>query len=169
MKRTGGRTPARAFAGAALLALAAAGCNHGTPLGAPARAPAAGPLRVDTANPRYFTAGHGAVLLAGAHTWTSLQDAGNTDPPPPFDYDAYLRFLVANGHNFFRLWMWEQAEWSTEVVTPYWFAPLPWRRTGPGLALDGKPRFDLTLYDDAYFKRLRSACRRPASWASTSR
>jgi len=156
VKRTGGCPAARAFAGAALLALAAACGDRGAPLREPARAPAAGPLRVDSANPRYFTDGHGAVLLAGAHTWTSLQDAGNTDPPPPFDYDAYLRFLVANGHNFFRLWMWEQAEWSTEVVTPYWFAPLPWQRTGPGLALDGKPRFDLTRYDGAYFQRLRA-------------
>jgi hypothetical protein len=33
--------------------------------------------------------------------------------------------------------------------------PHPWPRTGPGNALDGKPRFDLTKFDDAYFERLR--------------
>ena len=34
-------------------------------------------------------------------------------------------------------------------------APLPWPRTGPGAALDGKPRFDLSKFDDRYFNRLR--------------
>ena len=33
--------------------------------------------------------------------------------------------------------------------------PQPWPRTGPGMALDGKPRFDLTRFDAAYFDRLR--------------
>jgi hypothetical protein len=33
-------------------------------------------------------------------------------------------------------------------------SPLCWRRTGPGLALDGKPRFNLDLFDEAYFDRL---------------
>ena len=45
--------------------------------------PAAGPLRVSTANPRYFTDGSGkAVYLTGSHTWASLQDMGLTDPAP---------------------------------------------------------------------------------------
>jgi hypothetical protein len=33
--------------------------------------------------------------------------------------------------------------------------PHPWKRTGPGLAADGKPRFDLDAFDPAYFDRLR--------------
>jgi hypothetical protein len=37
-----------------------------------------------------------------------------------------------------------------------WCAPHPWARTGPGLALDGKPKFDLKQLDPAYFSRLRS-------------
>src|SRR4051794_21819149 len=35
-------------------------------------------------------------------------------------------------------------------------APLPWPRTGPGKALDGKPKFDLAKFEPAYFDRLRS-------------
>jgi hypothetical protein len=35
-------------------------------------------------------------------------------------------------------------------------APLAWRRTGPGKALDGKPKFDLSTLEPAYFERLRS-------------
>ena len=34
-------------------------------------------------------------------------------------------------------------------------APLPWLRTGPGNAADGKPKFDLTKFDTEYFERLR--------------
>ena len=33
--------------------------------------------------------------------------------------------------------------------------PQPWPRTGPGVATDGKPRFDLDTFDEAYFERLR--------------
>jgi Family of unknown function (DUF6298) len=33
--------------------------------------------------------------------------------------------------------------------------PQPWPRTGPGAAADGKPRFDLSRFDEAYFGRLR--------------
>jgi hypothetical protein len=33
--------------------------------------------------------------------------------------------------------------------------PQPWPRTGPGTAADGKPRFDLSRFDEGYFGRLR--------------
>jgi hypothetical protein len=35
-------------------------------------------------------------------------------------------------------------------------SPFPWKRTGPQMASDGLPAFDLTQYDPAYFDRLRS-------------
>ena len=64
------------------------------------RRPASGPLRRHPRNPRYFSdrAGH-AVVLTGAHTWNNLVDMGKSDPPPAFDFDAYLRFLVRLNHN----------------------------------------------------------------------
>ena len=34
--------------------------------------------------------------------------------------------------------------------------PMPYRRTGPGLALDGQPKFDLDKWDPAYFERVRA-------------
>src|SRR5215470_13850246 len=67
-----------------------------------------GPLRVDTTNPRYFSDGQKIVYLTGSHTWGNFRDRSLTDPPPPFDYAAFLDFLVAHHHNFFRLWTWEQ-------------------------------------------------------------
>jgi hypothetical protein len=34
--------------------------------------------------------------------------------------------------------------------------PQPWARTGPGVAKDGKPKFDLTRFDPEFFDRLRA-------------
>ena len=34
--------------------------------------------------------------------------------------------------------------------------PHPWVRSGPGLANDGKPKFDLERFDEPYFERMRS-------------
>lgn len=117
---------------------------------------AAGPLRVHPTNPRYFTDGSGrAVLVAGAHTWYTLQDGGFSDPPRSLDYAAYVNAVAAAGQNFFRLFVWEQAKGSVLTARDYYYSPLPYRRTGPGAALDGKPRFDLTSFDQTYFDRLR--------------
>ena len=121
---------------------------------------ASGPLRVHPQNPRYFADAAGrAVYLTGSHTWDTLQDMGETDPPAKFDYDAYLDFLTRYNHNFIRLWRWDLVSWDThEEKTPrhFFVAPHPWARTGPGNALDGKPKFDLTKFDEDFFDRLRT-------------
>lgn len=128
----------------------------------PADEPARGSLHVHPANPRYFADGSGkAVYLAGSHTWSNLQDQGPKDRPKAFDYDGYLAFLKERNHNVIRLWAWEQARWAPwsdgkEPNPDDWFVePNPYTRTGPGAALDGKPKFDLDRFDDAYFQRLR--------------
>jgi hypothetical protein len=92
----------------------------------------------------------------GDHTWYTFQDSGNTDPPQTLDYTAYLDFLQANHINFFRMFVWEQAKWSVLVNGNYYYSPLPYQRTGPGTALDGKAKFDLTKFNQAYFDRLRA-------------
>lgn len=127
------------------------------------RRPATGPLRVSSKNPRYFCDASGReVLLVGSHTWNSLVDMGRSDPPEPFDFDAYLAFLERYGHNFIRLWAWDSTTWDTRANGRlgkdfiHHAAPLPWARTGPGQALDGKPKFDLTKFEPAYFERLRN-------------
>ena len=117
--------------------------------------PIRGPLR---AGPRWFTTPAGdAVLLVGAHTWDNFQDVALPGrAAAPFDYPRYLAFLERNHHNFIRLWRWEQARWMVEPPGDCTISPQPWRRTGPGMALDGGPRFDLGAFDDAYFARLRA-------------
>jgi hypothetical protein len=127
--------------------------------------PAPGPLRVLASNPRWFSTPDGrAVLLAGTHTWWNLQDNGliargaTSDPPPVFDYPAYLDFLARHNHNFFRLWRWETTKWTDNYTgkETKFAAPHPWPRTGPGNAADGKPKFDLSRFDQPYFDRLRA-------------
>lgn len=130
---------------------------------------AIGPLRIHPENPRYFTDGSQtpagnlrAILLTGSHTWNNLVDMGRSDPPEPFDWAAYLRFLEDHHHNFVRMWAWDSTWWDSRANEKlgkdfvHNVAPLPWMRTGPGNAVDGKPRFDLTKFNPVYFDRLRS-------------
>ncbi len=126
--------------------------------------PAKGPLTVLKANPRYFTDGSGkAVYLTGSHTWNNLQEIGVGDSPAAFDFGAHLDFLARHDHNFIRLWRMELVAWDTRPTPQFvekgamnTVAPHPWKRTGPGNALDGKPKFNLEEFDSAYFERLRS-------------
>jgi len=121
-------------------------------------AQATGPLRVDPENPRYFTDGSGkAIYLAGSHTWGNFIDYGTTDPPSPFDYTAFLEFLERHNHNFIRLWAWELPKSTSGNSKEIWFrVPFPWVRPGPGIATDGKPKFDLSRFNESYFERLRN-------------
>jgi len=119
--------------------------------------PATGPLRVSESNPRYFSDGNGKIVyLAGAHTWANLQDTGKTDPPPEFDFEEHLNFLSRYRHNFTRLWVWEHARWGPWTPGDVYFRPLAYARTGPGIARDGGPKFDLTRFDPQFFTRLRA-------------
>lgn len=107
--------------------------------------PAVGPLRADSVNPRYFSDGAGKVVyLVGSHTWRNLQDAVSDKEQVPFDYSRYVHFLERYHLNFFRLWRQEEA--LSE--------PLPYLRTGPGLALDGKLKFDVSQMNPVFFDRL---------------
>jgi hypothetical protein len=120
-----------------------------------------GPLRVLRSNPRYFTDGSGrAVYLTGSHVWWNL--AGDkTWPqcfgtaPEAFDYTRHLDRLRGYGHNFIRLWRIEVLRW-TECGVQSGVPLQPWKRTGPGLATDGLPKFDLARLEPSYFSRLRA-------------
>jgi len=116
-----------------------------------------GPLRVHPSNPRYLTDdGNRAIYLTGLHTWLDFQDGGVDYPPAPLDYNAYLDLLERHHHNFIRLWAWESAAWVRPDSSKLWLEPLPFARTGPGVAADGRPKFDLNKLNPAYFERLRN-------------
>jgi hypothetical protein len=159
------------------LAAAGAGCAVGSTTGGSAPADSStslseaarpkpkarvGPLRVLRSNPRYFTDGTGrAVYLTGSHVWWNL--LGGTTwraaclpiRPRPFNYAAYLNRLRRYNHNFIRLWTFELTRWRECDGKDVFVAPQPWVRSGPGAARDGRPKFDLTRLDPAYFARLR--------------
>ncbi len=127
----------------------------------PAASRIAGPLVV-SGNPNYFKDARGSVvILNGSHTWNNLQDWGSNGSLQPLDFGAYIRFLAAHGHNFTLLWYTELPKFhgfpsiagSPPDLT---VGPHPWLRTGPGAATDGKPKFDLTKFDQSYFDRLRA-------------
>jgi hypothetical protein len=123
---------------------------------------ARGPLRVHPTSPRYFTDGSGkAVFLTGSHTWGNLQDYtyATAPSPPPMDFNAYLAFLKARNHNFFRLWAWESAFNPGAKAGTTSYDPMPYERTGRDAARDGKPKFDLTHFNQAYFDRMRARVR----------
>ena len=123
-----------------------------------------GPLTVSSANPRYFAAAadsEEAIYLTGSHINNNFHDGmgmGGDCPQDPerFDFDAYVELLTERGHNFIRLWRWEQFRGHLSPADVHFcMTPQPWPRTGPGSAKDGQPRFDLSAFDEAYFDRLR--------------
>jgi len=61
------------------------------------------------------------------------------------------------------MWTWESTTWDTRGNNPAFRKKdvhhatfQPWARTGPGKALDGKPKFNLKKFNQDYFNRLRA-------------
>lgn len=122
---------------------------------------APGPLVLARDNPRYFAPegpDEAPIVLTGSHVWNNLHDGlgpgADQCGEEANSYDAYLDLLADHGHNFIRLWRWEHFR-SSVPDFHLCMTPQPWPRSGPGLAVDGEPRFDLSSFDPAYFERLR--------------
>ena len=123
---------------------------------------ATGPLRALASNTRYFTDGSGkAILLTGSQTWNDFQDMDTSSSPAAFDFNAYVNFLKAHGHNATILWRKDLPSYCGWGAGGTWqVAQFPWKRTGGSsgtqMASDGKPAFDLTQLDQTYFDRVRA-------------
>jgi Fibronectin type III domain/Putative collagen-binding domain of a collagenase len=130
--------------------------------------PPMGPLRVSATNSHYFVDPAGKpVLLTGSHTWDSFQDLSRQQAwpyPNLVDFAAYVQLLKSHNHNLTILWRKDLPTYFGWGAGGTWYIrQWPWKRTGPGNASDGLPRFDLTLFDDSdtlahdsYFERLRT-------------
>jgi hypothetical protein len=144
-----------------VLFLGATAPMHGAPQAASTYGPITVPLRTLSTNPHYFTDGSGrAVYLTGSQTWNTLQDWGTHGSVQPIDFPAFVNMLLAHNHNFTLIWATELPTFHglpTTAASPpdFTVSPLPWERTGPGIATDGKLKFDLTKFNQGYFDRLR--------------
>ena len=114
---------------------------------------ATGPLTVHPTNPRYFADGTGeAIYLTGSHSWYFFQDWSASDRYP-LVFDELVNLLKTNHHNFVRGWAWRSTylNWGDGITIE---TPL-YKRTGPGTAWDGKPKFNLNEFNEEFFTRLR--------------
>src|SRR5262249_11861624 len=113
-------------------------------------AEAAGPLSVKTNTPRYFVDSKGnPVYLIGSYLNDYNTLSGSSD------FASYLDFLQQQNQNFTRVWGWEQSPSINDNTGQISFSTQSYERTGPGLALDGGLKFDLTRFNQAYFDQLR--------------
>lgn len=111
------------------------------------------PFRIHPANPRCFEfRGKPLVLLCATEHYGSVMNRA-------FRFERYLADHADKGHTLTRLFLLFRELQS--AINPY--SPCkpdspdyiaPWPRTGPGKALDGEPRYDLTRWNDEFFERL---------------
>ena len=89
-------------------------------------------------NPRWLQYGTRPLALSGNGLWGVIYI-------DDMDYPAHNEHCVKWGGNSNRASLFS-------FITSY-NTPTPWQRAGPGLANDGKPKFDLTRPNDAYWTR----------------
>lgn len=117
---------------------------------ADAPTPGSGALALYPPQPGYFRDSSGKpIVLIGDYTWGTFSDVD-------YDYKAMFDTLKANGLNFARVWVWWGCEEFPEPINRLHVNP--YLRTGPGNAHDGKPKYDLTKFNPAFFERLRAVC-----------
>ncbi|NTV30870.1 hypothetical protein HGA91_02730 [candidate division WWE3 bacterium] len=136
-----------------------------------------GPLRKNTANPRYFTNNSGkSIYLTGTHTWTILQESRTVNAAfSNVSNDVYFKALTDNKHNFIRLWNADNfiVDWGTSSA-PFeeCMVPHPFALTSPITATDNSDycnklyanfsqsnppiKFDLSKLDSTFVSKLRS-------------
>ena len=127
---------------------------------------AAGLLSVHPDNPRWFADGSGrAIYLGGHQIFVDLQDNSYNkefirNGERLLDWDEYITFLKRHNFNYLRNWViWSTGSGSMAPVNHAVAYPMPYQRvTGYGKAKDGKNKFDLNRFDEAFFRRMRNRC-----------
>jgi len=127
-------------------------------------------LRIHPTNPIWFTDNSGrAIYLSGHQIFNDMHDLwggkattlGPSGSQGILDFDWYLGYAKSRGMNHLRNWStFSFGKGPTAANAKYYADPLPYVRTGPGTALDGRPKFDLTKLDENYFNRLRDRVRK---------
>ena len=118
-----------------------------------------GPLTRSESNPNYFARPDGKpIYFVGSHHWSNLQDQGMTTPPAAFNYTSYINWMQSNKFNFMRMWNIAEQPYSAAFSSGDFGTMLCFRirGPGPGVAADGKLKFDINTFNQAYFDRLRA-------------
>ncbi len=122
-----------------------------------------GPLRVHPTNPIYFTDNSGkAIRLGGHQIFNDMQDHTFSSRytynyATTLDWNWYLNFATARNINYIRGWtLFSFGRGATASDPAIYTQPLPYARTGPGTAIDGRPKFDLNTFNQAFFDQMYS-------------
>jgi hypothetical protein len=108
------------------------------------------PLKIHPDNPRYFQDSTGkALYFAGSSTWFVLQENGHRADKKRIT--EFLDWLKAWGHNYTRVWSYFFYMNNNKGAQKPW----PYMRTGPGLANDELPKFDLKKMNAQYVDMVR--------------
>lgn len=99
-------------------------------------------------NPTCFQNPYGKpVALIGDYTWGTFSEE-------KYNFAGMFHTLKSNGLNLARIWVWCGEE---KGLKNYVYMS-PFLRTGPDLANDGLPKYDLNRFNPAFFVRLRRVC-----------
>ncbi|MHC4564267.1 MAG: hypothetical protein ACYTE3_00755 [Planctomycetota bacterium] len=122
----------------------------------------AGRLEVCPQHPHYFRDGDRHVVLVGVSDRALFTIWQNEKG---FSWQRYLADLADHHINYVRqdVFSWGKllapVHYPAQFSNPAW----PFARTGPGLAIDGRPKFDLTKFEQSYFdERIRLFLREAA-------
>jgi hypothetical protein len=127
---------------------------------------AAGMLSVHPDNSRWFADGSGrAIYLGGHQSFADLQDNSFNkefirNRERVLDWDKYVEFLKAHNFNYLRNWViWSTGSGAMAPLNNAIAYPMPYKRVaGHGKAKDGRNKFDLDQFDEAFFRRMRKRC-----------
>jgi hypothetical protein len=124
--------------------------------------PSSKALAIYPPNPAYFQSADGRpIIMIGDYEASPTAPTG-IPIDPNSDYQVFFDTLKDNGLNFAKLWIFYGVEAEYDSETPFdeyhRFNILPYLRTGPGLANDGRPKYDLTQFNPYYFERVAAAC-----------
>jgi hypothetical protein len=94
-------------------------------------------------------------LLAGVnHGWELQDNAWSTQYV--LDWTSFLKYLKRYNLNYIRLWRVEST--ATNNNNSFLTEPMPYKRIGPGKAIDGQLKYDLNQFNQDYFDRIRERC-----------
>jgi len=147
-----------------LIAAAVASFSVADLAAAPAGAnpPGSRTLSIYSDNPAYFESPDGRpVVMIGDYEASPTAPTG-IPIDPNSDFVVFFDTLKASHLNFAKLWINYGVEAEYDSETPFdeyhRFNLVPYQRVGPGLANDGRPKYDLTQFNPYYFERVAAAC-----------